>query len=362
MHDTITWGGAVCLLPEMIKRYYGSTAVFAKAYAPSVRYMEYMRGKERLGGLIEHGLGDWGRDIAFGNHQANIETAVYYKCLRNVAMMAAELGHAADGEMFTAWADRIYAVYNRHLLVTATNDNTEYPYAYYTSRDTPGKRDRTMVAQAVALQFGLVPPHLQQEIETAFIAAAEDSGHVMLAGEIGLKYLWDTLASPGVDRPDIVLDMARQEEHPSYMRFLRRGETTLLEFWQDNCRSKCHDMLGTIYAWFYAYALGIQPLEDAYRRWQLRPCFRAEFDHVEGKFESPYGLIHVRFDRRGQKDGMAVVNVTVPTGTTCELVLPAKTSTVEVQRQSVLLEDDTRWHDGPVVQLLQGQYTLKIRP
>jgi hypothetical protein len=27
------------------------------------------------------------------------------------------------------------------------------------------------------------------------------------------------------------------------MRFLRRGETTLLEFWQDECRSKCHDML-----------------------------------------------------------------------------------------------------------------------
>jgi hypothetical protein len=32
--------------------------------------------------LIEHGLGDWGRGIAFGNNQANIETAVYYRCLQ----------------------------------------------------------------------------------------------------------------------------------------------------------------------------------------------------------------------------------------------------------------------------------------
>lgn len=355
MHDTITWGGAVCLLPEMIKRYYGSTAVFEKCYAPCVRYMEYMHGKERLGGLIEHGLGDWGRDIAFGNHQANIETAVYYKCLRNVAMMAKELGRAADEAMFSAWADRVYAVYNRHLLVA---DKTERPYAFYTSRDTPGTRDRTMVAQAVALQFGLVPEHLQGDIETAFVAAAEDSGHVMLAGEIGLKYLWDTLADPGVDRPDIVLDMARREEHPSYLRFLRRGETTLSEFWQDNCRSKCHDMLGTIYEWFYAYAMGVQPLEDAYRSWRLRPCFRAEFDYVEGKVESPYGQIHVLFDRRDQKDGMAAMEVTVPTGTTCELVLPGRTSLVEVQRQPV---KEIRVHQGPVLQLLQGHYTLIIK-
>ena len=34
--------------------------------------MEYIATKERDGGLIEHDLGDWGADIAFGNNQANI--------------------------------------------------------------------------------------------------------------------------------------------------------------------------------------------------------------------------------------------------------------------------------------------------
>ena len=69
------------------------------------------------------------------------------------------------------------------------------------------------------------------------------------SGEIGLRYLFNTLHNE--NRPDLVLQMAPQEEHPSYMRFLRRGETTLLEFWQDECRSKCHDMLGSILEWFY---------------------------------------------------------------------------------------------------------------
>ncbi|KAF4964316.1 hypothetical protein FSARC_7761 [Fusarium sarcochroum] len=355
MHDTITWGGAICLLPEMIKHYYGSTSVFKKIYKPCLQYMDYMKDKERLGGLIEHGLGDWGYDIAYGNHQANIETAVYYKCLRNMAMMAKELGLTSDETKFTSWAERIYEMYNQHLLIT---DKTTFPYAFYTSRDDLGKRDRTMVAQATALQYDLVPQQHRADVIQAFINAADESGHVMRAGEIGLKSLWNTLADPDVDRPDIVLNMIRQEKHPSYMRFLRRGETSLLEFWQDNCRSKCHDMLGTIYEWFYDYVLGVRPLTDGYRTWRLRPCFKAEFDYVEGEVESPYGLISVRFDRReGSDANKATVDVTVPAGTTCELVLPNNTSTVELQRQPV---NEHRALKGKTLQLLQGIYRLEI--
>ncbi|KAF3013270.1 hypothetical protein E8E14_009299 [Neopestalotiopsis sp. 37M] len=356
MHDTITWGCAVCLIPELIKRYYGSTAVFAKIYKPCVDYMEYMKLKERDGGLIEHGLGDWGRDIAFGNHQANIETAVYYKCLRNVALMAKELGNAHDEARFTSWADRIYQVYNKALLV---NDKSTYPYAFYTSRDTPGQQDRTMVAQAMALQFGLVPAEYRKDVITAFIADADESGHVMRAGEIGLKYLWNTLAEPDVDRPDIVLNMARREEHPSYMRLLRRGETTLPEFWQDACRSKCHDMLGTIYEWFYSYALGVQSLTDAFQTWSLRPCFKSEFDFVEGEVESPYGLISVKFDRRGRSDNKATVTVRVPSGTICELNLPRVESHVQIKRDG---DAEVRVREGQAIQLLQGSYFLEISP
>ncbi|KAF5015134.1 hypothetical protein F66182_13638, partial [Fusarium sp. NRRL 66182] len=118
LHDTITWGGAICLLPDILLRYYDSTHVIPKVYPAAVRYMEYMKMKERKGGLIEHGLGDWGRDIAFGNHQANIETAIYYRCLQCVAIMATELGKVNEAAHFTEWADRIAKVYNKHLLVT----------------------------------------------------------------------------------------------------------------------------------------------------------------------------------------------------------------------------------------------------
>lgn len=81
--------------------------------------------------------------------------------------------------------------------------------------------------------------------------------------------------------------MARQEEHPSYVRFLRRGETTLPGIMQDECRSKCHDMLGTIYEWFYAHVLGLKPTTDAYRTFSVNPPYQSEFEEVQGNVDCP---------------------------------------------------------------------------
>jgi hypothetical protein len=307
--------------------------------------MEYMRTKERKGGLIEHGLGDWGRDIAFGNSQANIETAVYYHCLKCVETMAREQGLDEDAEKFRKWAERIYEVYNRHLLVT--DDPTRE--AYYTSLDNFPAKDCTAVNQALALQFGLVPQHLIAAVQEAFSSDVQDGK--IRAGEIGLKYLFNTLSD--IQRPDLVLQMARQEEHPSYMRFLRRGETTLLEFWQDECRSKCHDMLGTIYEWFYSDVLGVRPVGRAYRTFEICPPYTAEFDYVEGTVDCPYGVIGVVFQKEG---GTVKLKLEVPFGTTATLRLPGREKVANVAREG----RSKQTASGESVELEHGKYMVEL--
>ncbi|KAJ5453994.1 alpha-L-rhamnosidase [Penicillium daleae] len=348
LHDTISWGCALCFLPDMLLRYYGSTHVIAKVYPAAVCYMEYMKTKERRGGLIEHGLGDWGRDIAFGNHQVNIETAIYYRCLQCVEMMARELGKVNEAEKFNQWASRIYKVYNQHLLVT---DDPSRPYVYYTSLDNYPERDRTAIGQAMALQFGLVPAEHQKDVMAAFVDDCSD-GRIR-AGEIGLRFLFKTLAD--AKRPDLVLQMARQEEHPSYMRFLRRGETTLLEFFQDECRSKCHDMLGTIYEWFYAAVLGLKPVENAYRTFEIDPPYEAEFDYVEGTVDSPFGLIEVKFQRDTKR--VVTLDIRVPFGTTATVKIPTNIQEVEITREGGV----KTMRDGEHLQVQHGSYKIVIQ-
>ncbi|PYH80989.1 alpha-L-rhamnosidase [Aspergillus uvarum CBS 121591] len=348
LHDTITWGCALCFLPDILRQYYGSTHVIAKVFPAAVRYMEYMRTKERRGGLIEHGLGDWGRGIAHGNNQANIETAIYYRCLQNVEMMARELGETQKADEFQQWAARIYAAYNRHLLVT---DDPSRPYAYYTSLDNYPERDRDAIAQAMALQFGMVPQEHRADVMAAFMDDVADGR--MRSGEIGLRFLFNTLAD--AKRPDLVLQMARQEEHPSYMRFLRRGETTLLEFWQDACRSKCHDMLGTIYEWFYAAVLGLKPTGLAYRTFVVDPPYEAEFDHVQGSVDCPYGLITVEFTRDAQ--GAVTLNLRVPFGTTAVVKLPENAKNSAYLRAG----EAKQAVKGDDVRLTHGEYSVFVQ-
>ncbi|MBZ6372278.1 MAG: glycoside hydrolase family 78 protein [Microbacterium hominis] len=348
LHDTITWGCALCLLPDILRQYYGSTHVIPKVYPAAVRYMEYMKTKERKGGLIEHGLGDWGRGIAFGNNQANIETAVYYRCLQCVEMMAHELGKLQEAEKFKQWSARIYDVYNQHLLVT---DDQSRPYAYYTSLDNYPERDCDAIAQAMALQFGLVPTKFHSDVMAAFLDDVADGK--IRAGEIGLRFLFNTLAD--AKRPDLVLQMVRQEEHPSYMRFLRRGETTLLEFWQDECRSKCHDMLGTIYEWFYAAVLGLKPVSEAYRTFEINPPYESEFDHVKGSVDSPYGLILIEFMRTDKTS--VKLDLQVPFGTTAIVKLPADMRQAEIGSAKEAIKSV----HGRELELSHGSYTVFVQ-
>lgn len=362
LHDTISWGCAIAFLPELLQRYYGSTYTFEKMYVPCTRYLDYLHTKERKGGLIEHGLGDWGRDIAFGNHQANIETAIYYRCLRNVAAMATHLNHPTDAAKYHTWADRILTAYNTHLLITTpSTSTTNPPSAFYTSLDNPPTHDTTMIAQSIALQFSLVPAPLIPSIQTALLAACHSSGLRLQAGEIGLKYLFNALAD--LQRPDIVLAMARQEEHPSYMRFLRRGETTLPEFWQDACRSKCHDMLGSVLEWCYEGVLGVRVVEGGWRRWSLTPPVGSEFGWVEGVVECPYGRVEVRFERRGVEGRGAGgwVRVRVPVGTVGVVLWPGEVegAVMEVRREGWEAGRKRRVEGGSV-DLEHGTWEVEI--
>ncbi|KAL5330550.1 hypothetical protein ACEPPN_000068 [Leptodophora sp. 'Broadleaf-Isolate-01'] len=347
LHDTITWGCALIFIPDILMKYYGSTHTIPKMYRAGERYMQYMGKKERKGGLIEHGLGDWGRGIAHGNAQANIETAVYHECLKCMERFALNLGLADEAAKWKSEASRIYDVYNKHLLVT---DDPERPYAYYTSLDSYPTRDRDAVCQALALQFGMVPLEHKEDVMKAFLDDVADGK--LRSGEIGLRYLFNTLHD--ANRPDLVLQMARQEEHPSYMRFLRRGETTLLEFWQDECRSKCHDMLGSILEWFYVAVLGIKPDEDGYRTFTVAPPYTSEFDAVSGTFECPYGEIAVDFKR--EEDGAVVLQLTVPMSTSATVMLPSMSSVAQMTRHGSSRTESI----GSSLTLRHGKYVVRI--
>jgi hypothetical protein len=198
----------------------------------------------------------------------------------------------------------------------------------------------------------MVPPEYKEDVMAAFLDDVSDDK--LRSGEIGLRYLFNTLHD--ANRPDLVLQMARQDEHPSYMRFPRQGETTLLEFWQDECRSKCHDMLGSILEWLYVAILGLKSVEDGYRKFTIAPPYTLEFESVIGTVECPYGEISISFHRL--PDQSVVLDLIIPMSTTATMLMHESSAVAEVTRdggETVIKEQQ------PAVVLGYGKYKVHIK-
>ena len=90
--------------------------------------------------------------------------------------------------------------------------------------------------------------------------------------------------------------MIMQEEHPSYIRFVRMGETTLPEFWRDDARSRNHDMMGHILEWFFTEVCGIKSY-DGFNSVLINTELPDNLEWVECSYKSVRGNIYVRKER-----------------------------------------------------------------
>lgn len=103
--------------------------------------------------------------------------------------------------------------------------------------------------------------------------------------------------------------MILKPEHPSYYAFVLAGETCLGEYWEENPRSHCHDMMGHIAEWFYNGLAGICPVEPGFKKVLIKPYLPKTVSKVNCSYQSAGGLIQVVMER---KQGEVRLEVNVP--------------------------------------------------
>ena len=324
--DIVPWGSVIILGPWQQFRFYGNRRILSETYPAAARYLAYLDEKyERYPELYNttgparflcHGLGDWGIGDAHNKSRENTETAFFYHDLVLMARIADLLDKPEDADRYRRRAEAVRGNYNEHLLVL---DPTSGDWCYR-AYDVPDKLVIRQVNQALPLQFGLVPTDKKASVARSFIASA--SGGVLNSGEIGLRFLFNTLQQLG--RPDLVYRMVMQEEHPSYARFVRKGETTLPEYWADTGRSRNHDMMGQVMEWLYMGLLGLSS-EDGYSHMTISPLLPPDLDWVEGSYEAITGPVRIRFEQTKTQHRLEVA---IPDNTRARLVLPGRYSRV----------------------------------
>lgn len=291
-YDIIPWGSAGILGIMWHYQFYGDKQVIIDNYNMGKRYLEHLKSKQNKEGFINHGLGDWGNpdnELA----RENIETAFLYADAIVLAKFAKILDKEEDHLRFLEFAEKVKDNYNDKLLVQ--DENGKWCYQSYEHKN---QLVTTQACQALPLYWGIVPEDKIKDVVEVFRKTLIEK-QSFASGEIGLPYIIQTASRYGMN--DLICSFITKPEHPSYYAFVKDGLTTLGEYWEENPRSHCHDMMGHIIEWYYNGIAGIKPLSPGFKEILIKPYLPKSMNYMKCRYESVNGPIEVILTRDNGK-------------------------------------------------------------
>jgi hypothetical protein len=292
--DIIPWGSAGILGTYWHYLFYGDKQIVNDNYAAGKKYLNHLKTKMTKDGFINHGLGDWGNPDKKALAKENIETVFLYADAKVLSLFASVLGEVEDEKDFADFARNIKDNYNK-LLLQKHPEKDFYCYRVYGVKD---EFYMTQGCEALPLFWGMVPCDKEDDVKAAFSYIMKRDG-AFISGEVGLPYIIQTMRDCAMN--DLVCDFILKKSHPSYYAFFVNGATTLGEFWEDNPRSHCHDMMGHIIEWFYNGIAGIIPLKPGFAKIKIKPYLPDSMNSFACSYDSARGKISVALNRDGEK-------------------------------------------------------------
>jgi alpha-L-rhamnosidase len=184
-----------------------------------------------------------------------------------------------------------------------------------------------------ALAFDLVPAERRAGAAARLVELIRAADTHLATGFLATPYLLGVLADSG--HLDVAYELLFVDTIPSWLYMIERGATTVWERW-DGIRedgtpfeSLNHYSKGAVVSFLHRYVAGIQLLDDggpAYRHFRIEPRPGGGITWARAEHDSPYGRIASAWRIDG---GRLTLDVTVPPGTTAEVVLPGRSSQTE---------------------------------
>lgn len=182
---------------------------------------------------------------------------------------------------------------------------------------------QTQASHVRALAFGLVPDALRPSIAARLVELIDDAGGHLTTGFLSSGMLLPTLADAGY--VDAAYALLFQDTEPSWLTMVDRGATTVWEHWNGiDADGVAHDSLnhyskGSVISFLHRHTAGLQPTSPGYRTFRVLPIPGGGLTWARAAHDSPYGRIEISWR---VVDGTFRLDVTVPGGTTAEVVLP----------------------------------------
>jgi len=307
--DSPEWGSAGVIIPWMYYEWYGDNTLIKEYYQVMKHYTDYLSSQAN-DYILMHGLNDW---YDYGPKPAGISqntppgitsTGHYFMCADYMAKSAALLNKKEDESKYTLLAENISKAFNKAFFDPVTKRYGKGSQCSY----------------SIPLFLDIVPEEHKIAVLDNLVKAIEEKDWKLSTGDIGNRYLYQTLAINGLD--EIMYRMHNHKDVPGYGFQIDLGVTTLTEQWDPRRgHSWNHFMMGQIEEWFWKSLAGIRPdiTNPGFRHFFIEPKPVGDLEWVKAHYESNYGTIGSDWRI---KDGKFTICVQVPVNTTASLKLP----------------------------------------
>lgn len=183
------------------------------------------------------------------------------------------------------------------------------------------------------LYFGMFPEEARRAAAKNLAALVKKNGYKIATGFPGTPYILFALADNGEE--ETAFRMLMNTDCPSWLYEVKAGGTTVWERWDGlkedgtlnagkddgtgGMVSFNHYASGAVGDFLYRRIAGIEPVECGYRTFRIKPLAGGGIVSAEGRVNSPYGKIESKWR---VEDGSFSLEVRIPAGTACEIVLP----------------------------------------
>jgi alpha-L-rhamnosidase len=341
------WGDAGVIVPWTTWVQYGDKAVIEENWNAMQRWMEFIQSRNpdflRTKGVGPN-FADW---LAPDEHTNKDLLATAYWAL--IANMMSQMAHAvskdADAKRYDDVVQNIRAAFQK---------------AYI--KDDGEVGTGTQTSYVVALYTKMAPTALEPLLVDRLVKDIEARNWHLSTGFLGTPFLLFTLADHG--RSDVAYRLLLNDTYPSWGYMLSKGATTWWERWNGDTgdpamNSYNHYAFGSVIAWVYRYAAGIDTTLDSpgFKQIVVHPHLDARMTAARAEYDSVYGKIVS--DWKGTPAGPFSLKVTIPANTSAKVFLPAIAGAHPTEDGSPL---NAQAENGSfVVQVGSGSYNFEVK-
>ncbi len=305
------WGDAGIIVPWTTWIQYGDVAVIEENWDAMQRWMNFIQSRNP-DFLRKNGVGPNFADWLAPDENTNKDLlATAYWAL--IANMMSQMAHAAGKEADSKRYD-----------VIVQNIRAAFQKAYIKADGEVGPGTQT--SYVVALYTKMAPEALEPRLIDRLVKDIEARNWHLSTGFLGTPFLLFTLADHG--RTDVAYRLLLNETYPSWGYMLSKGATTWWERWNGDTgdpsmNSYNHYVFGSVIAWVYRYAAGIDTTfaSPGFKEIVVHPRLDASMTSARAEYDSVYGKIVS--DWKGTAAGPFSLRVTIPANTSAKVFLPA---------------------------------------